>query len=51
VTGRPLIRNRDTALYIGLACWIAGGVLLWDAWEHRGIQRPWAMRLAGLVPV
>lgn len=47
---QPIIRNRDTALWLGLAAWGIGTVLLWDAWEHRGIKRPWAFKLAGLVP-
>lgn len=47
--GRPLVRNRDTALYLGLALWLAGGVLLWDAWENRGQQRPIIMRVAGAL--
>lgn len=47
---RPLVRNRDTALYVGLALWLAGSVLLWDAWEGRGRRRPLAARLAGGLP-
>lgn len=47
---RPILANRDAALYLGLAAWAVSTVLLWDAWEHRGQRRPWAMRLAGLFP-
>ncbi|HEV8675012.1 MAG TPA: hypothetical protein VGX21_13275 [Methylomirabilota bacterium] len=48
--GRPLVANRDTALAVGLALWLAGSVLLWDAWENRARKRPFAMRLVGLFP-
>lgn len=47
---RPLLANRDAALYLGIAAWLAGTVLLWDAWEHRGHRRPWPFRIAsGLI--
>jgi hypothetical protein len=49
-TGRPLLANRDTALYLGLAAWGIGTLLLWDAWENRGRPRPFAFKLAGLFP-
>lgn len=49
-TARPLVRNRETALYLGIAMTLGGGLLLWDAWENRGAKRPWAMRLIGLFP-
>lgn len=44
---KPLVRNRDAALYGGVALWVIGAVLLWDAWEHRGRDRPWAFRFVG----
>jgi hypothetical protein len=47
---RPLVANRETAIALGLALWLGGAVLLWDAFEHRGQKRPFAMRLAGLFP-
>lgn len=47
--GRPLLRNRELALYLGLAMTFAGAALLHDAWEARGHKRPWAMRLVGVV--
>jgi hypothetical protein len=50
VTGRPLVRDRDVALYLGLALWVAGSVLLWDAWENRGRPRPLVAKLAGALP-
>lgn len=46
---RPLVRDRQLALYGGLAMTLGGALLLRDAWEHRGKDRPWAMRLIGLV--
>lgn len=46
---RPIIADRQVALYAGLACTLAGVLLLRDAWEDRGHKRPWAMRLVGLV--
>jgi hypothetical protein len=46
---RPLVRDRQLALYAGLALTLAGALLLRDAWEARGRDRPWAMRLVGLV--
>lgn len=49
-TGRPLLHNRQTALYVGLAAWALGSLLLWDAWENRGKARPFAFKLAGLLP-
>lgn len=47
---RPLVANRETALALGLALWLAGAVLLWDAYERRGQRRPLAIRLAGVLP-
>lgn len=47
--GRPLVRDRNLALYLGLAAWLAGGILLWDAWENRGQDRPLIVRLVGAV--
>jgi hypothetical protein len=44
---RPLVRNRDLALYGGLALWLAGAVLLKDAYERRGKGRPAALRVVG----
>jgi hypothetical protein len=47
--GAPIFRNRDTALYVGLALWLASGLMLWDAFENRGHRRPLPMRLAGAL--
>lgn len=46
---KPLVRDRQVALYGGLALTLAGALLLRDAWEHRGVDRPWVMRIIGLV--
>lgn len=46
---RPLVRDRQVALYGGLALTLAGALLLRDAWEGRGRARPWAMKVLGLV--
>lgn len=46
---RPLVKDRNVALYGGLALTLGGALLLRDAWERRGVQRPWVMRVLGLV--
>lgn len=46
---RPLVADRDLALYGGLALTLGGMLLLHDAWEGRGRPRPWPMKLLGLV--
>lgn len=46
---RPLVANRDAALYLGIGAWLVGTLLLWDAWEHRGNQRPLLFRVAGAL--
>jgi len=46
---KPLIRDRNVALYLGLVMTLAGAALLHDAWEARGHKRPWAMRLVSLA--
>lgn len=44
----PLLRSRDTALWLGIGCWIAGAVLLRDAYERRGRPRPAGFKVMGL---
>lgn len=39
-TRRPIVPDRDLALYGGLALWLAGSFLLWDAYENRDRRRP-----------
>jgi hypothetical protein len=46
---RPWIRDRELALYGGLALTIAGVLVLRDAFEDRGRPRPWPFKLFGLV--
>lgn len=41
---RPLVANRAVALYGGLVLFVAGAVLLHDAYEGRGRQTPLVMR-------
>jgi len=41
---RPVIRDRNTALWGGMACLILGSWLLYDAYEARGVSRPFAAR-------
>lgn len=38
--GRPYIRDKQTAVLLGLGCFGAGWWLLYDAWEGRGGQTP-----------
>jgi hypothetical protein len=42
---KPYFRNRRTALYLGVAAYVAGSMLLWDAYENRGRQRPYVTKL------
>jgi hypothetical protein len=42
---KPIIRNRQTALYGGIACILLGSVLLYDAYENRGVSRPFMTKL------
>lgn len=49
-TGRPLLDNRDAALWLGVLAWGVGSLLLWDAYENRGRRRPFAWKLAALIP-
>lgn len=48
MTRRPIVRDRDLALYAGLAAYVLGSVLLWDAFEGRGKAKPfWTKLLPG----
>lgn len=47
---RPLFRSRDTALVAAVALWLAGTVVLWDAYERRGLRRPGVLRVAANLP-
>lgn len=41
---RPWIANQRSALWLGVALSVAGAAVLWDAHEHRGKRRPFALR-------
>jgi hypothetical protein len=45
VSRRPLVPDRRTAQLAGVACVCLGAYLLYDAYEVRGRQRPFALRL------
>jgi hypothetical protein len=40
----PVIKDRQVALYAGIAALCLGSWLLYDAYEARGRQRPFAAR-------
>lgn len=42
--GRPKFDPR-TATWLGVACYIAGSYLLFDAFDRRGRTKPWAFKL------
>jgi hypothetical protein len=44
---RPWVRDKRVALACGLALYVAGSLLIYDAYERRGRERPFGMRLAG----
>lgn len=45
MSGRPLFRDRDTSLYVGLGLLVWGTLLVYDAYERRGQRRPLMLRL------
>lgn len=42
-----LVRDRQSAIWLGLAGYAFGTLMLWDAFENRGKSRPFWMRFAG----
>jgi hypothetical protein len=42
---KPVLHNRNTAVTLGLLAYLAGTLLLWDAYENRGRSRPMALRI------
>ncbi len=44
MTGRPVVPDRRTALLAGVGFLVLGSYLLYDAYEHRGRTRPFALR-------
>jgi hypothetical protein len=41
---RPVLRDRRTEQYLGIAGIVIGSALLYDAYENRGRSRPWWLR-------
>jgi len=41
---RPIVPDRRTGVILGVACYLVGSLLLWDAYERRGRGRPGSMR-------
>jgi hypothetical protein len=37
---RPLVRDKTSAIIIGVALFVAGSWFLYDAWERRGQRTP-----------
>jgi hypothetical protein len=45
----PHLANHNHALAVGAACLIAGTWFIYDAYERRGVRRPWTLHfLPGL---
>jgi hypothetical protein len=44
VSRKPLVADRQMALLLGVSFFIAGAVLLYDAHEGRGRERPFWLR-------
>lgn len=42
---RPVVRDARTAQLLGVACVVAGSLLLYDAYEARGRTKPWVAKL------
>jgi hypothetical protein len=41
---KPVFRNQRTALWAGIALYLAGSLCLYDAHERRGKDRPFSLR-------
>ena len=41
---KVLVRDRKTALVLGIGLYLVGTLFLWDAYEHRGTASPFALR-------
>lgn len=41
---RPVVKDRQTALLGGIALLVLGSALLYDAYENRGRNRPFALK-------
>ena len=42
--GRPKF-DPTTATWLGVACYVLGSYLLFDAYDKRGRNKPWAFKL------
>lgn len=42
--GRPKFDQR-TAIFLGVACYLAGSYLIFDAYDRRGARKPWLINL------
>ena len=40
----PIVRDRQLGIWLGVALFSVGAVLLWDAYEGRGKSRPFALK-------
>lgn len=40
-----LVKDRQTALWLGIGFTVLGSLLIYDAYEGRGKSRPWVTRL------
>lgn len=45
---KPLIKNRQTALWLGYGGLLVGAIAMWDAYETRGKSRPFVSHLLPL---
>lgn len=43
-TRKPWIKDRQTAVIVGIGLYLAGSIVLYDAYEHRGRGRPFGLR-------
>lgn len=41
---KPIVADRRLALYGGILAYLIGSVLIWDAYERRGKDRPFMFR-------
>jgi hypothetical protein len=41
---RPWVANKTTAVAVGLLLFVAGMLLLYDAYDRRGGRAPWIIR-------
>lgn len=41
---KPIVKDRHTAVVLGVGFYLLGTLFLWDAHEHRGKDRPFALR-------